>query len=196
MRQIVILLFFLPITLFGQTTSHKVDTVNVYKNKTGVRYGIYLRNWFFDYGLRNSYSWNPGKLNKQDSLVIEPHPPRYFKVYNSKNRLLFEGQTGLSGTGFEGDVKYYYKTGELKRIEHWGYKQHNDSCKNISIGFNDGPGREGTWKYFRKDGTLKKQYDYIIKIYSCEPLNYAIIRQITKFKKNGKIKSIKQKNVR
>ncbi len=197
-RQLAIafLTVFLAVTVaHGQTALQTVDTVKIYKNKTGVRYQIYLRNWFFGYGIRHSYSWRPEKVNKQDSLVMEPHPQRYFKVYDSKNRLIFEGASGFSGTYLEGDIKYYHKSGHLKRIEQWGNNQGKDTC-NTSFGFNDAPGHQGAWKYFRKNGTLKKRTEYIIIVTSCIAQDFSVIKQTTKFKRNGKIKSIKRNKYR
>ena len=178
----------------GYAYGQKVDTVKIYKNKTGVHYKTYLHHWFLGYGIRHSYSWNSKKVNKQDSLVIESSGARYFKVYDSKNRLVFEGLGGIIGTELEGDIKYYYKSGQLKRIEHWGYLQRKDTC-NSSFRFNDAPGHDETWKYFRKDGTLKKKTEYIIIVYSCLTIDYGVIKRITKFRK-GKIKSVKQRKYR
>ena len=94
------------------------------------------------------------KINKQDSLVfgdldlIKQETVRYFKIYNSKNRLIFEGKT--ENTRMIGDIKYYYKSGQLKRIEHLG-----------KLDSFDGINKTGVWKYYRKDGTLKKEKNYI-----------------------------------
>ena len=170
----------------GQVTVLPVDTVKIYKNKTGIRYNKYFHFWFF---INNSEcSWNPKRVNKQDSLVIEEHPPRYFKVYNFNEKLLLEGQT-IGGTEFQGDVKFYYKKGCLKRIEHWDNAEYKDSCGSAI--FHDAPGQEGTWKFFRRNGTLKKTYEYKMKIFSCQPAKFGLVRQTTKYRRNGKIKQIR-----
>ena len=179
----------------GQVTIRPIDTVKIYKNKTGVGFNIYLNSWYFNYGMWSSFSWNPKSINKQDSLVIIDHQPRFFKVYNSKNRLLFEGKTS-EGKELQGEIMFYYKTGKIKRIEYWDNKLRNDSCGFNGIQINDAPGREGTWKFYYRNGKLKKEYKYIIKIYSCQPFEYRFLKQITTFKKNGKVKSVRQKKIR
>lgn len=157
-RTVTILLTFFLIVLHanGQNDIDKVDTVSVYKNKTGIGFKNYIRIWFQGYGIRNSYSITLNKMNKQDSLVDQcidarcTPVPRYFKVYDRKNRLLFEGAT--KDSEMIGCIQYYYKSGQLKRIEQWGTSYYD--------GF-DGINESGTWNYYRKDGSLKKQKEYI-----------------------------------
>jgi hypothetical protein len=179
------LLFYVSTLTFGQI--QKIDTTNIYKNKTK-GFKVYKREWFTPKaGTYNGLS----KINKQDSLVLEDESPRYFKIYDAKKRLLFEGSR-KKGSEMEGDIKFYYKNGKLKRIEHWDNKDYMDSCGN-GIRINDAPGPEGTWQFFRKNGSIKKQYDYIVKIYSFPSFDYNVIKQITKFRRNGIKKSVKQK---
>lgn len=190
------LFLFLSNLTFGQAEKETLDTIEIYKNKTGVGYKTYRRHWFPSSG---TFSYTADRINKQDSIVIEDTTAHYFKVYDKRGRLLFEGerkkQTEGDGNSFlRGDIKYYYKSGQLKRIEHWDSEYHRDTC-NTSLRISNGfPDPEGSWKYFRKDGTLKKQWDYFIKVYSCEPLHYCVSKQITRFRKNGRQKSVGQKS--
>ena len=155
MKYILIAIFLFPIVAFSQT--QKIDTTNIYTNKTK-GFKVYKREWFFKAGTYSGLS----KMNKQDSLVLIDHSPRYFKIYDSKKRLLFEGLRKQEEE-MEGDIKFYYKNGKLKRIEHWDSKDYKNSCdSNNWVRINDAPGPEETWQYFRKNGTLKKQYDYIV----------------------------------
>ncbi len=170
----------------GQISSIPIDTVKIYKNKTGIRYKNYIHHWFFI--SNHEVGWNPKRENKQDSLVIYDHPPRYFKVYNFNNKLILEGQT-VGWLELQGEIKFYYKSGRIKRIEYWSNELHNDSC--ISAVFHDAPGPERTWKFFRRDGTIKKIYEHKIKIYSCVPEKFELVRLTTRIKRNGKTKSIR-----
>src|ERR1051326_1206032 len=94
----------------GHFAGAQVDTFNIYKNKCGVRYRIYLHEWFLGFGIKHSYSWSNAKMNKQDSLVMEHNHPCYFKVLDKKGRLEFEGGRG-SGSELQGELRYYYRTG-------------------------------------------------------------------------------------
>jgi hypothetical protein len=104
-------------------------------------------------------------MNKQDSLVIGYYHPCYFKVFDKKARLEFEGPRG-NGTELEGELKYFYRTGQLKRIEFWGGLT-KDTLGSI-FRIYDAPGHEGTWKYYRKNGTLKKEIVHFVKLQPCE----------------------------
>jgi len=177
----------------GQVNPQPVDTVNIYKDKTGVPFRIYMRHWFFGYGLSNSYSWKTRDVNRQDSLVIEPHPPSYFKVYDKKDRLLLEGFSDDLGTEFTGDVKFFYKNGAPKNIEHWNNTFLDTTCSNIAISMNDAPGPEGTWTTFRKNGTTKKQQQYLVEVYQCKPLQYCEVKQVNRYKRSGQAKPMRVK---
>lgn len=190
---ITIVICFIP-SSYGQTSPVSIDTINIYKDEAGVSFKTYMKTWFFQYGLWNSYSYNPVNFNAQDSLVILPHPPRYFRVYDAKQRLWFEGQTTSDDGDLIGDIKYYYKSGQLKRIEHLDGQQVDCVCTNDCYGWNDGQGPEGTWKYFRKDGTQKKQVVYTIFLKSCNPTRVKYVRLIYTFKKNGDKKNVRWRN--
>lgn len=163
-----------------------VDTFDIYKNKCGVDFNIYMHTWFFGYGLRNSYSYNPNKLNAQDSLVIESDKAAYFRVYDSSNMLVMEGETESSGL-MVGDIKFYYKDGDLRRIEHWDRLSNDSSSTSISL--HEAPGRCGNWRFYRKSGILKKQYTYRLRIISCEPMKYEFEKETLRYNLKGHIKS-------
>lgn len=186
-KKACIILFALSVLspLCGQTFISPVDTVNIFKDKAGVSFKIYMSTWFFGYGFRHSWSWMPSRENHQDSLVIENGPPHYFKVYNRRHQLLFEGGSKTPAGELEGDVICYYKSGIKKRIEHWDHQYTKDTC-NESILFNEAPGPEGTWLYFRPDGSLKKKAVYSIKVTSCEPLRYHAVKTIIGYQRNGR----------
>lgn len=196
MKNLLVVCFFVfnLLPVYGQTSLAVTDTFNIYKNKAGIRFSKYLRQWFSDYGIGNEYSWDPSRMNMQDSLVMNDHTPCYFKVYDAKGRLLFEGLSGI-WTFMQGDIRFYYRSGQLKRIEHWDNQGYHDSCMGeVKASFHDAPGREGCWKYYRKKGSLYKQRDYLFKVYSCQPLNYGFVRQTTRYRK-GKIKSVREKKI-
>ena len=196
---VIILFFAQTLQTYGQTLTPTVDTVNIYKSKTGVPFRAYE----FEWCLLNitTFSGSEEKMNKQDSLVINyegriyPPTPLYFKIYNKKNKLLFEGGRRITESDFDGamrgDIKYYYRSGQLKRIEHKDCEYYIDTCdKRIKIGHGI-PKPEGTWKFFRRDGSIIKRFDYSIEVKSCIPLSYSIVRQTTKYKKDGTVKSVK-----
>lgn len=188
----IIILLFWTLLSYGQKPTRIIDTVNIYKNKTGIEYKFYISTWFYVYNITHNsyYNFNPKKVNKQDSLVIYSKIAYYFKVYNRRNQLIIEGLRGIEGQELVGDIKFYFKSGKIKRLDHWDYRHPFDTCGNKNIRI-----PEGSCKYFRKNGSLKKQYDYSIKIYKYQmPFNYCIIRQTSKIKRNGITKSIRQKN--
>lgn len=191
---IIILFFFQSSFVYCQETA-KIDTVNIYKNKTGVRYKVYKHIWFPYSG---SYSWFPNKTNSQDSIVMiySSSNSYYFKVYNRKNKLCFEGRTNPAYRNLQGKIKYYYKSGELKKIE---YREESEigiiDTINSCIDIGDEYSSPKIWKYYRKKGTLKKQIEFIFKVYSCSPVLFAHSGiKTTRFKFNEKVRSVKRRN--
>ena len=176
-----------------QSVQSPVDTVSIFKEKSGISFRIYMHTWFFEYGIQNTYSYDYSKFNKQDSLAITSHPPRYFKVYDSRERLWFEGGTKEHDEYLTGDIQYYFKSGELKHIEHLDGVQVDCICSGPCYGWNDGQGPEGTWKYFRKDGTVKKQVEYTVQVKSCEQEKFRYARKISHFNKSGTLKHVRYK---
>ncbi|MFT6717313.1 MAG: antitoxin component YwqK of YwqJK toxin-antitoxin module [Saprospiraceae bacterium] len=68
--------------------------------------------------------------------------------YDSDGNLIASG-TVYSDCGFNGEAKYYYKTGQIKRIEQYcqsNPKRCPDTC--------------GTWVYYYSDGRVKKQVKF------------------------------------
>ena len=137
----------------AQNNLVKIDTINIFKNKTGVNFKHYMKAWFFDYGLLNRSSLVVDKMNSQDSSVLTGKRntdfPKHFKIFDSRNRIIFVGTTDKDGEMI-GSIKYYYKTGQIKRIEKFGLLDSFDGINAI-----------GDWKYYRKDGSLKKEKKYI-----------------------------------
>ncbi len=174
------------ISIHGQTNKNQIDTIEIYKNKSGVKFKVYMHTWFQNYGVSNSYSYNQVKLNHQDSLVIVNNDIHYFKIYNNKNRLIMIGQNSYVPY-LTGDIKIYNSNSKIKRIEHYDNTYSLDTC-NSSIILNDAPGKEGKWYYFNNKGQLKKTVEYYIYCKSCVPLDYIYRKRIIKYKHNGKPK--------
>lgn len=140
--------------VIAQNNNGKIDTIDIYKNKTGVGFKHYMKTWFWSYGLLNKSSIRIDKMNNQDSSVLSAKTgntdfPKHFRIFDSKNRIIFEGTTAEDGE-MVGFIKYYYKSGQLKRVEQLG-----------TIELFDGINEIGDWKYYCKDGTLKKERKYI-----------------------------------
>lgn len=127
----------------------------IFKNEAGFSFRIYKRLWFSS---TRGYSYWPNRMNHQDSLVIESKEQFYFKVYNAKNELMFEGLNDHLGRHFIGDVKFYARQGNLKRIEHWVSYFFQDSLGNYYVL------SESEFAIriveFRKDGSEKKSIHY------------------------------------
>ena len=162
-----------------------MDTVNIYVNKSGVKFKTYMHTWFQNYGIRNSYSYDPAKLNHQDSLVMFNNDIHYFKIYN-KNKLIMAGQNGYVPY-LTGDITFYGSSNKIKRIEHHNNAYKLDTC-NSSIILNDAPGKEGKWYFYNKQGQLKKTVEYYIFCKSCVPMNYVYRKRIVKYNSNGRPK--------
>lgn len=175
--------FFSLVELRAEVDHVRIDTINIYKDKCGVDFDIYMHTWFYQYGIRSSFGYNPQKLTHQDSIVIVDTMPKYFRVYDSANRLVLQGQTENSGL-MVGDVIFYYHNGNVRRIEHWN-RVSSDSC-SVSFSIHEAPGRAGTWKYFRKDGTIRKELVYKIIIKSCEPLKYRHVKSVYGVSRKGR----------
>lgn len=90
----LILLLFLTFSIYGQTEPFSPDTIKIYKNNASINFKYYRYYWFgFPKYSRNIID-HANKFNHQDSIVIIADTPKYFKVYDSKNRLMFEGLNG------------------------------------------------------------------------------------------------------
>ena len=179
---IVLILATLP--AFSQLTNlNNVDTINIYKHKTGIRYRVYKK--VLLYRRNHGYSYFTHKMNKQDSIVLKSDSTYYFKIYGRKNRLLYEGLRFYEV--LTGDIKFYYRSGQIKRIEHVNNADHDVPCNNFTVMINDGPEPEGTWHYFRKNGTIKRKIEYLIKVTNCEQFDYHIVRKTSWYKRNGNL---------
>ena len=187
----IILLLFTSYT-FGQTITRTIDTISIYKNKTGIRYKVYEKIWFRN---DNKYSWANRKENKQDRLVLQTDTTSYyFRVYDKKNRLLLEGQkNGIYGW-LQGKIIFYYKNGKVKRIEYRDI-DNMDMCHIYDFKNKNELDSSYTWKYYRSDGTIKMQKVYFIKELPENGMDsaykYEAIPQTTEYKRNGNVKSVK-----
>lgn len=178
------ILFGFSLNSFSQ---NDIDTFNIYKKETGIPFNIYMHKWFFGYG-RNSYGYNPKKVNTQDSIVLDESEQKCFKIYKSKDRLLFCGCSGKYGSELTGNLTYYYRNGNVKRIEHWNNSEMMvEPCK-IIVQINEAPGPEGTWSYFRRNGSVKKEIKYKVEKVSCEPFTYTFSKEEFRYSRDGKSK--------
>jgi len=171
---------------FGQKIIVKVDTVDIYKNKVGIPFRTYKKIWF---PKPKGYCYVISKINEQDNLVINNNQSirYYFKVYNSFNKLLFEGRQDSTGS-LVGNIIYYRKNGRIKRNELWESRQIKDS--NGTTKFKSEEPKLVEIKYFRRDSSIKKIFEYEIQVYSLSPLNYSITRNKYYYKKNGEMKNL------
>lgn len=178
MRQKIVLLFVIiisSVSIFAQTKASTIDTVNIYKSKAGVPFRFYMKHWFDDYGCGNTILARIKKLNKQDSIVVFDIVPYYFKVYNRNNRIIFSGQRGYDAL-LIGDIKYFYKSGHVKRIIHWKSSGLGRDTLEEGAYMFDGP--LITQKtYYRRNTNLKKRIEYKIKTNSLIPFNYDYVKQ-------------------
>jgi hypothetical protein len=179
-----------------------VDTINIYKNKTNIGYSGYWKEWFtpkrFLYKSNFSYSYSLGsRFTHQDSIIMAPHHPMYYKVYGKGNRVIMEGQTDRTEEELSGEIKYFYRTGNLKRAENWcsGDQPIRDSCGGGYVGY-DMHLPIGIWTYYRKKGSILKTVNYIIL--PCEHKNKTScywVAQTTKYNRKGKKGKITEKRL-
>lgn len=186
-------IFFIIISLISvETFSQTSDTVVIFKSECGVPYKIYTYHWF--HGRKSSYSYNPKKVNHQDSIVLYKGG-YYLKLYDKPNgRLILEGKDSGYGVYLIGDIKYYHKDGWLERIEHYNNKISKDTCGK-TFSWTDAPTPEGKWIYFRSDGSTYKQLNHYIKVISCKDDHYAIMEQTVLMNKKGEIVTTSQKPI-
>ena len=114
-----------------------------------------------------------------------PTKSYYYKYFTKPNGTpILEGKGSDLGCCLKGDIKFYYPTGQLQRIEHWDNDQHIDTC-GAQINISDAPIPEGKWTYFRKDGSKEKEVNYIIKVINCKPLKYDFVKQTIRYDKKS-----------
>jgi sucrose-6-phosphate hydrolase SacC (GH32 family) len=175
LNQLFSILIIFPSFAFGQIRSENVDTFCVFKSKSNIPYRIYLRTLFPRSG---SFSYNPEKMNHQDSLVIEDNQRKsiYLKVYDRKKNVIF-----------------YRSNKSIKRIETWA-NYNSTIVDSVEVFGSDSPDVI-TAKYFNRNGKLKKQIENIVEIYSTKPLKYCYLRRTIKFKKDIHSFRTKDKNI-
>jgi len=178
------------ISLYGQIFKLPVDTVNIFKNKTGIPYRIYKRIWFPQTG---SFSYRLSKVNKQDSIVLYADSLKtyYFKVYNSCHKLILEGTQKHNYQEFSGVVIFYRRNGNLEKTEEWKSEYYKDTM-NMRFEYGDGS-KNVRSTYFKRNGKVKKIVLFTIQLNSLEPLNITWIYATNYYSKNGRIKRTKQK---
>ncbi len=173
---LLIQVIFISFDTFSQT----IDTVNIYKSERGGKESYYFQRWFAN---DNNYS-EYGKRNHQDSLVMFPTKTSYFKYYTRPNgRLILEGKNSWIGSYLDGEVKFYYKNGEIKRIENWGIRE-KDTC-GVKLSVHDEPAPKDTWKYFDCKERLTQTDFFHIDILSCKPLSYKLIKTCNYYNTTG-----------
>lgn len=159
-----------------------LDTLEIYKNKSGISWNKYKKHWF-----GGGYGFVHEKLNKQDSSVFLREKPCYVKVYDSNDRLWFESATDNSGM-VTGDVVFYRTNGIMQRIEHYDDEMFLDSCPDSLTTSWEEPERFGVWKYYRRDGSLKKEKKFGLKGTECSTYSFDRYCRTTHFKRNGVVR--------
>ncbi|MBS1635171.1 MAG: hypothetical protein JST26_04555 [Bacteroidetes bacterium] len=187
----VIFLLFFSFLAKAQIPETRVDTIDIYRNKAGVRFRTYMFYWFQNYRGVHSFGYNPSKLNRQDSLVMFSNTVHYFRVYKAHNKLIFSAKNGYFPY-LTGEIKYYDTHKRIKRIEYYNNTYTLDTC-NSFFRLNDAPGKEGKWTYFDKKGRVKKTVEYYIYCISCSSFDFEARKRITLYRKDGTAKSIKIK---
>jgi hypothetical protein len=123
----------------------------------------------------------------------------YFKVYDRKKRLLFEGAKNGQHGWLQGKVIHYYKNGNVKRTEYRDYHNTNMNYQYMLENRSD-LDTSYKWQYYRANGTLKKQKTFSIEkaamlregdVLFDPPYQFVAIPQTTFFKRNGQVQSVK-----
>ena len=190
--KILIILFILTNGwIYGQISKKEVDTISIFKNKTGIRYKVYEKIWFPS---KRNFGYFSCRINDQDRNAIEVDTlkRKYYKVFNRKGRLLLEGLQAENESSLSGDVKYYRRNGRILRVDKWK-TYHSIDTVNYSISIGDAPTKVASIEYDR-NGSLKKSVERIIKINSINPLSYCLIIKTTRYR-NKSVKSIKKKEI-
>jgi hypothetical protein len=192
LKNLIILLLLTNGSIYGQISKKGVDTISIFKNKSGIRYKVYEEIWFPS---KREFGYFNYRINEQDRNVFEVDTlkRKYFKVFNSKGRLLLEGLQEENTTSLSGDVKYYRRNGGILRVDQWK-TYHSIDTANYTISIGDGPIKVASMKY-NKNGSLKKSVERIIKINSINPLSYCLIIKTIKYR-NKSVKSIKKKEIK
>jgi hypothetical protein len=169
--------------------SQPVDTLNIYENKASLPIDTILTYLYTD----KSFSDRNFSIAQNGDLIplFSSRNRTYLKFYDTKGKLKLEGLKN-EHCDFEGQVKYYYKNGKVKRIEYW-----NDTLtyqvkdELIYFGSSQSFKPEGIWYYYSKDGALNSTIEYYIdKIPESQNVCYFYV--IKQYAKNQTIKSSKQ----
>jgi len=164
MRLLVILFFLCPVTLIGQ-----LDTISIYFHITQVYNSVNTKK----NGKQEvivKYIVDNKSVNKkeyldavQESGNIQECYPCYLISYNEDRVKVYEGMH-WSDFCF-GEVKKYYKTGELKSIIRFSsFKDFEDSNMKDNVLINEDafPIEHGKSEYYNRNGDLAKYEIYDI----------------------------------
>lgn len=161
----------LTVSTIGQVSTKPIDTLSIFKSKSGVGYRMYEHKWSLRAG---NWGYRPRKMNKQDSIVFIDSSAHYLKVFNQRNVLEMEGFKDESGS-FYGEVKFYNGCGSLFKIEQWDSGICIDTLGEI---FCDDYGPIAIRKtYYKSNRTIKKSIYYTIVITNRIPLEYKFSKQ-------------------
>jgi hypothetical protein len=194
--------FLLGVISSSYCKGQSIDTVKIYRNKSAIGYSGYWKEWFtpkrFLYKTNFSYSYSLGsRFTHQDSIIMAPPHTMYYKVYDRLNLLMMEGETTGDGAELTGDIKYFYKSGKLKRLEKWGEGIMRDSCEHELIKMHDAPGPEGNWTYYRRNGSIYKTVTYLIlPRQHINKQSCYWVAQITSYSRKGRKRKITEKELR
>lgn len=157
------------------------DTFDIYKNKSGIDFDVYLRHWF-----RRSHRFEPAKLNRQDSAVMINGKNRYFRVYDAHDRLWFEGATDESEEMI-GDVKWFRENGNVERIVRYGAFVPFTCCPDSMCRIFEGP-EPCKWTLYRKNGALKKERTFLAQG-DCEGADLKCYSRTIRYNRKGEVRS-------
>ena len=93
-----------------------VDTVKIIEEYSNFGFGTYNKIW-----TSSAVGYRLQEASHQDSLILEfdSLSTYYYKVFDSKNRIMLEGLKIPIDNYLIKDVIHYRKSGELKKVEHW-----------------------------------------------------------------------------
>ena len=155
-------IFFLTLLISLKSFS-QLDTFNIYKDSSGVNF----KNYFGEYMFAGWYCGDDTlNLNHQDSIANGLGNfygiTYYLRIYNSKNKLVKEGIKGKNSSLLTGNIKYFFKNGNLKKTENYQITAQllPDSTKYV---LSDGYSPFNDFNYYRKSGKIKKTIKYYLK---------------------------------
>lgn len=164
-------------------SAQSLDTIKIHRPFLfGIHYHKCYKIWF---GTDNNFSYSV--ITKQDKILANDSS-YYFKVYGYSKKIILEGKK-FRGGELCGEIKFYYKNGQLKETRYYRDYIEGYTAK-VSPIICDGGSPWGTWKYYNRKGRVRKT---IVFSSEKDPTNKEIaLKIISVFNRKGKIRSIKK----